>query len=168
VNCRDAHRRARRHRPRNRAKPALVAAHGDHEPRAEPVARRGRSRVAEPVMFDVGDTRTSPPSRVRPARRPRPPGLRAAVEGRASSAIASSSSSSASRRRTAAAQGRANGGSGRGARTGDQRSITSVKRAGRALRLPPAPSDDDRDPLGRLRPRSGLRSGPECGAGRCA
>src|SRR5207247_1924130 len=73
------------------------------------------------------------------------------------------------RRRTAAAQGRANGGSGRGARTGDQRSITSVKRAGRALRLPPAPSDDDdRDPLGRLRPRSGLRSGPECGAGRCA
>jgi len=44
----------------------------------------------------------------------------------------------------------------------------SVKRAGRALRLPPAPSDDDRDPLGRLRPRSGLRSGPECGAGRCA
>jgi len=51
------------------------------------------------------------------------------------------------RRRTAAAQGRANEGSGRGARTGDQRSITSVKRAGRALRLPPAPSDDDRDPL---------------------
>ena len=84
VNYRDAHRRARRHRPRNRAKPALVAAHGDHEPRAEPVARRGRSRVAEPVMFDVGDTRTSPPSRVRPARRPRPPGLRAAAEGRAS------------------------------------------------------------------------------------